>query len=49
MRAFGVDLAVRGAVVLGGLPRTVFPVAHADQAFDSLKRPGDVLQAALSY
>ena len=49
LRAFGVDLAVRGAVVLGGLPRTVFPVAHADQAFDSLKRPGDVLQAALSY
>ena len=49
LRAFGVDLAVRRAVVLGGLPRTVFPIAQAAEAFEALKRPGDVLQAALSY
>lgn len=49
LRAFGVDLAVRRAVVLGGLPRTVFPIAQAAEAFAALKRPGDVLQAALSY
>lgn len=49
LRAFGIDLAVRRAVVLGGLPRTVFPIAQAAEAFEALKRPGDVLQAALSY
>lgn len=49
VRAFGIDLAVRRAVVLGGLPRTVFPIAQAAEAFEALKRPGDVLQAALSY
>jgi NADPH:quinone reductase-like Zn-dependent oxidoreductase len=49
LRAFGIDLAVRRAVVLGGLPRTVFPIAQAAEAFEALKRPGEVLQAALSY
>jgi threonine dehydrogenase-like Zn-dependent dehydrogenase len=49
LRAFGIDLAVRRAVVLGGLPRAVFPIARAPEAFEALKRPADVLQAALSY
>jgi threonine dehydrogenase-like Zn-dependent dehydrogenase len=49
LRAFGIDLAVRRALVLGGLPRTMFPIAQAAKAFEALKRPADVLQAALSY
>jgi threonine dehydrogenase-like Zn-dependent dehydrogenase len=49
LRAFGVDLARRGQVVLGKLPRTAYKVEHAADAFESLKRPGMVLPAALSY
>jgi threonine dehydrogenase-like Zn-dependent dehydrogenase len=49
LRAFGIGLAVRRAVVLGGLPRTAFPIEKAAEAFEALKRPADVLQAALSY
>jgi NADPH:quinone reductase-like Zn-dependent oxidoreductase len=49
LRAFGVDLARRGAVVLGGLPRTTFRVEEAAEAFEALKRPAEVLQARLSY
>jgi len=49
LRAFGIDLAIRRAVMLGGLPRMVFPIARAPEAFEALKRPADVLQAALSY
>ena len=49
LRAFGVDLARRGQVVLGKLPRTAFRVEQAADAYESLKRPGEVLQAALSY
>jgi NADPH:quinone reductase-like Zn-dependent oxidoreductase len=49
LRAFGVDLARRGAVVLGGLPRTTFRVEEAAEAFEALRRPADVLQARLSY
>jgi len=49
LRAFGIDLARRGAVVLGGLPRATFPIENAAEAFEALKRPGDMLQAALSY
>jgi NADPH:quinone reductase-like Zn-dependent oxidoreductase len=49
LRAFGVDLARRGQVVLGKLPRNAFKVEEAAEAFESLKRPGEVLQAALSY
>jgi len=49
LRAFGVDLARQGKVVLGKLPRTAFKVEQAAEAFESLKRPGQVLQAALSY
>ena len=49
LRAFGVDLVRRRAVVLGGLPRSVYPVEQAADAFEALRRPGEVLQAALSY
>jgi len=49
LRAFGLDLAQRGAVVLGGLPRTTFRVGQAAEAFEALKRPAEVLQAQLSY
>ena len=49
LRAFGVDLARRGAVVLGGLPRATFRVEQVADAFEGLKRPAEVLQARLSY
>jgi len=49
LRAFGVDLARRRAVALGGLPRTTFGVEHSTDAFEALKRPAEVLQAQLSY
>jgi threonine dehydrogenase-like Zn-dependent dehydrogenase len=49
LRAFGVDLARRGHVKLGTLPRASYKVEHAAEAFDALKRPAEVLQAALSY
>jgi NADPH:quinone reductase-like Zn-dependent oxidoreductase len=49
LRSFGVDLARRGQVVLGKLPRTAYRVEQAADAFESLKRPAEVLQAALSY
>jgi NADPH:quinone reductase-like Zn-dependent oxidoreductase len=49
LRAFGVDLARRGQVKLGTLPRTSYKVEQAADAFEALKRPADVLQAALSY
>jgi threonine dehydrogenase-like Zn-dependent dehydrogenase len=49
LRAFGVDLARRRAVTLGGLPRVSLPVEQAVAAFDALARPADVLQVAFSY
>jgi D-arabinose 1-dehydrogenase-like Zn-dependent alcohol dehydrogenase len=49
LRAFGIDIARRGQVVLGKLPRSAYRVEQAAEAFESLKRPGEVLQAALSY
>jgi threonine dehydrogenase-like Zn-dependent dehydrogenase len=49
LRAFGVDLARRGQVLLGKLPRTTYKVEQAAEAFESLKRPAEVLQAALAY
>jgi threonine dehydrogenase-like Zn-dependent dehydrogenase len=49
LRAFGVDLARRGHVVLGGLPRTTFRVEQATEAFEALRRPAEVLQAQLSF
>ncbi len=49
LRAFGVDLARRGQVVLGKLPRAAYKVEQAADAFESLRRPAEVLQAALSY
>jgi threonine dehydrogenase-like Zn-dependent dehydrogenase len=49
LRAFGIDLARRRAVILGALPRLSLPVEEAAAAFDALARPADVLQVALSY
>lgn len=49
LRDFGVDLARRHALILGGLPRLVLPVEEAPAAFDALARPAEVLQVALSY
>ncbi|HEY6202080.1 MAG TPA: oxidoreductase, partial [Candidatus Limnocylindria bacterium] len=49
LRAFGIDLACRGAVILGGLPRVSVPVEEAADAFGLLARPADVLQVAFSY
>ncbi|MFN2520639.1 MAG: zinc-binding alcohol dehydrogenase [Candidatus Limnocylindria bacterium] len=49
LRAFGIDLARRRAVVLGGLPRARVSVQDAASAFALLARPAEVLQVALSY
>jgi len=49
LRAFGIELARRGTVILGGLPRVSLPVEEAAAAFDLLGQPADVLQVALSY
>ena len=49
LRAFGIDLARRRAITLGGLPRTRFPVESAADAFAALTRPAEVLQAAFAY
>jgi len=49
LRAFGIDLARRRAVILGGLPRVSLPVEQAAAAFGALARPADVLQVAFSY
>ena len=38
-----------GRLVLGGLPRTVFPVERVRDAFDALRRPDEVLQSVLTY
>jgi threonine dehydrogenase-like Zn-dependent dehydrogenase len=49
LRAYGIELARRRAVVLGGLPRVSMPVEDAATAFGALARPADVLQVAFSY
>ena len=49
LRAFGIELARRRAVILGGLPRVSVPVEDAATAFGELTRPADVLQVAFSY
>ena len=49
LRAFGIDLVRRKAVILGGLPRLSLPVEQAATAFGALARPAEVLQVALSY
>jgi NADPH:quinone reductase-like Zn-dependent oxidoreductase len=48
LRAFGLELAVRG-LVLGGLPRRRMPIAQASAAFAALGRPAETLQVAFSY
>jgi threonine dehydrogenase-like Zn-dependent dehydrogenase len=42
-------LARSGRVVLGGMPRTLFPVERVADAFAALRRPDEVLQAVLTY
>jgi NADPH:quinone reductase-like Zn-dependent oxidoreductase len=49
LRAFGIDLARRRAVILGGLPRVSLPVEDAAAAFGALARPAENLQVAFSY
>jgi threonine dehydrogenase-like Zn-dependent dehydrogenase len=49
LRAFGIDLVRKRTIVLGALPRSVYPVERIAEAFDALRRPAEVLQAALSY
>jgi threonine dehydrogenase-like Zn-dependent dehydrogenase len=49
LRAFGIELARRRDVVLGGLPRLSLAVEEAKAAFEALARPAEVLQVALSY
>jgi threonine dehydrogenase-like Zn-dependent dehydrogenase len=44
-----IALVRSGRLVLGGLPRTVYPVERVKNAFDALRRPDDVLQVAFSY
>jgi threonine dehydrogenase-like Zn-dependent dehydrogenase len=43
------DLALRGELVLGGLPRVVRHVTEVAAAFAALRRPNEVLQVALDY
>jgi threonine dehydrogenase-like Zn-dependent dehydrogenase len=49
LRAFGIELVRRKAVILGGLPRLSVPVEEAAAGFNALARAGDVLQVAFSY
>jgi NADPH:quinone reductase-like Zn-dependent oxidoreductase len=49
LRARSVELALSKSLVLGGLPRTRFPVERAAEAFAALARPADVLQVAFTY
>ncbi len=48
LRAFGLDLALRG-LVLGGLPRQRVSVEQAEEGFAGLGRPSETLQVAFSY
>ncbi|MDQ3688894.1 MAG: zinc-binding dehydrogenase, partial [Chloroflexota bacterium] len=49
LRARILELAMSGAVTLGGLPRLTLPIEQADAAFTALTRPGEVLQVSLTY
>jgi NADPH:quinone reductase-like Zn-dependent oxidoreductase len=49
LRARVIDLALRGSLTLGGLPRVTLPVEKAAEAFAAMKKPDTVLQAALAY
>lgn len=49
LRARVIELAVAGALTLGGLPRVSFPVEKAAEAFAAIKKPEAVLQAAFAY
>jgi hypothetical protein len=49
LRERTIELALSGALTLGGLPRLTLPVERVADAFDALTRPTEVLQSALSY
>ena len=49
LRARAIELARAGGIVLGRLPRLVFPVSRAAEAFAALARPADVLQVVFKY
>ncbi len=49
LRARVVELALAGRLALGSLPRVMFPVEKAADAFAAIKKPDTVLQAALAY
>jgi ABC-type transport system substrate-binding protein len=49
LRARSIELAQRGAVRFGGLPRLKVPVERVADGFDALGRPAEVLQVALTY
>jgi threonine dehydrogenase-like Zn-dependent dehydrogenase len=49
LRARGTELALAGALVLGGLPWEWFPVEEARAAFAALARPNEVLQVGFTY
>jgi len=49
LRARVIELALGGRLSLGGLPRVMFPVEKAADAFAAMKNPDSLLQAALAY
>ena len=49
LRARVIELALAGRIALGRLPRVMFPVEKAADAFAAVRKPETVLQAALAY
>ena len=49
LRAQVIEIALAGRVALGSLPRVMFPVEKAADAFAAMRKPDTVLQAALAY
>ena len=49
LRARTIELVSSGAIQLGRLPRLTLPVERVAEAFEALRRPGEVLQTALDY
>jgi 2-desacetyl-2-hydroxyethyl bacteriochlorophyllide A dehydrogenase len=49
LRAATIGMALDGQLVLGRLPRLTLSVERAAEGFAALRRPGDVLQVALTY
>ena len=49
LRGRVIELALAGRIALGRLPRVMFPVEKAADAFAAVRKPETVLQAALAY